>query len=255
MTEPVLGVTEKGALSDVLWGAAGTPKLTQDSMVANIYKTLWQQIVEGERQQGERFIETELVKELGVSRTPIRQALFQLQQAGLVEIGESRGFHVVIFEADDIRELYELRAVLEVAAVRAAVSAIPGLALERALEKSAALKTLSAPELSPAFLHFDVDFHHQLIAGHCGNRRLSEAIAGVRAQMSIFIAEGMYIPRGIEQAVAEHEIILEALKRRDDSAAAAAMESHLNRVKEMALTTFASARPRRVRRFQSAARR
>lgn len=242
--------TERETLSDVLWEAAGVPRPTQDSLVSSVYKTLWQQIVEGERQQGERFIETELVKELGVSRTPIRQALFQLQQAGLVVIGD-RGFHVVIYGESDIRELYELRAVLEVAAVRAAVPKIPQEALGRAAEKAAALGALSEPDLSPAFLHFDIDFHHGLIAGHCANRRLSEAVAGVRAQMGIFIADGTRVPQGTELAMAEHDEILAALEQRDAEAAAAAMARHLERVKGMALTSFAHSRTRRVRRFQS----
>ena len=251
MTVPVSAATERETLSDVLWEAAGVPRPAQDSMVSSVYKILWQQIVEGERQPGERFIETELVTELGVSRTPIRQALFQLQQAGLVEIGESRGFHVVIYGEKDIRELYELRAVLEVAAVRAAVPAIPEGALGRTQEKAAALGALSEPDLSPAFLHFDIDFHHGLIAGHCGNRRLSEAVAGVRARMGVFIADGTRVPKGTELAMREHAEILAALGQRDAETAAAAMARHLERVKEMALTSFAHSRTSRVRRFQS----
>lgn len=242
------------SVSEILWQATESRGTTQGSLVESVYKVLWQQIVEGERQQGERFIELELVKELGVSRTPIRQALFQLQQAGFVQIGENRGFHVVIFGADDIRELYELRGILEGAAIRLATPHIPKGALESALALTTQLAGTQEPELSPAFLHSDVDLHHQLVAGHCGNRRLREAIATLRAQMSLFIADGTRIPGGIESASVEHKDILEKLLARDAQAAETAMTAHIERVKTMALQAFATSRPPRLRRFQSLAR-
>ena len=241
-------------VSEVLWQATESQETAQGSLVESVYKVLWQQIVEGERQQGERFIELELVKELGVSRTPIRQALFQLQQAGFVQIGENRGFHVVIFDADDIRELYELRSILEGSAIRLATNRIPEEALHEAIKMTEVIENLQEPDLSPAFLHSDVDFHHQLIAGHCGNRRLREAIATLRAQMSLFIADGTRVPGGIENALAEHKVILEKLLERDAQAAETAMTEHIERVKTMALEAFATSRPPRLRRFQPIAR-
>lgn len=244
---------EQPTVSEVLWRATEQGS-EQGSLVESVYKALWQQIVEGERQQGERFIELELVKELGVSRTPIRQALFQLQQAGFVQIGENRGFHVVIFGAEDIRELYELRTVLEGAAIRLATPHIPEDALQGALGTLRQLEALHEPELSPAFLLSDVDLHHSLVAGHCGNRRLREAIATLRAQMSLFIVGGTRIPGGTTQALEEHKVILEAILARDPGAAEEAMTAHIERVKSMALDAFATTRPARLRRFQPLAR-
>ncbi len=248
------GTAEQGArwapVSEVLWQAMESPNTAQGSLVENVYKALWQQIVEGERQQGERFIELELARELGVSRTPVRQALFQLQQAGFVQVSDNRGFHVVVFGAEDIRERYELRAILEGAAIRLATAHIPGDALEQALALTRELMTMPEPERSPAFLHSDVDFHHQLIAGHCNNRRLREAIANLRAQMSLFIVDGTRVPGGIDRALAEHTVILERLMERDAAGAESAMTEHIERVKTMALEAFATSRPPRLRRFQ-----
>lgn len=241
---------ERQTMSEVLWQATEPQGAAPGSLVESVYKTLWQQIVEGERQQGERFIELELVKELGVSRTPIRQALFQLQQAGFVQIGENRGFHVVIFGAEDIRELYELRGVLESAAIRAATPQIPEALLRHALEEVGNLERMEEPHLSPAFLHSDIDLHHSLIADHCGNRRLREAIATLRAQMGLFIVGGTRVPGGTSQALEEHKLILEALLARDPKAADDAMTAHIERVKTLALDAFATTRPPRLRRFQ-----
>lgn len=234
-------------VSEVLWQA--DTRGHDHSRVGDVYRRLWQRIVEGEHQQGERLIENDLAQELGVSRTPVRQALFQLQQAGLVRADKNRGFHVVIFSADDIRDLYELRAVLEVATLRAAALHLTPAPLRETLMDIAALRQTPEPELSPRFLQSDIAFHHQLIAERSGNRRLAEALASSRAQMSIFIAGGTRIAGGIEKALNEHEQIAEALLCGDVDAAVGAMQHHLERVKNMALADFAALRPARVRRF------
>lgn len=240
-------VIDTPTISDVLWQA--DTKGRDQSRVDDVYKRLWQRIVEGEHQQGERLIENDLAQELGVSRTPVRQALFQLQQAGLVRADKNRGFHVIIFSADDICDLYDLRAVLELAALRAAAPHLTPAPLKEALEHIATLRQTPEPELSPRFLQSDIAFHHQLIAERSGNRRLAEALASSRAQMSIFIAEGTRVAGGIGKALSEHEQIAEALLRGDVDGAVGAMQRHLERVKNMALADFAALRPVRIRRF------
>lgn len=221
------------------------------SLVARVYETLWKQIVEGERLPGERLIDAELVDELGVSRTPIRHALYQLQQARLIEASTGRGFHVVLFDAEDVRELYDLRTILEVAAVRAAAPRIPEHDLRAAYDELQTMRQTPETEAGPRFLRSDVRFHHQLVAGNSGNRRLAEAVAAQRAQMSLFMVGGTRVPGGILAAIDEHETIIEVLLDGDVERAAAAMEQHVQRVKHDALRQL-NERPRRVRRMRLA---
>ncbi len=94
-------------------------------------------------------------------------------------------------------------------------------------------------------------FHHELIAGHCGNRRLVEAIAHQRARMGLFMVTGTRLPNGISAALDEHEVIARALLDRDSQRAASAMEQHLQRVKEDTLQQYALLRPPRVRRLRA----
>lgn len=237
-------------VSSVLWQAAAPFAQASDSLVAHAYETLWKQIVEGERQPGERLVDADLVGELGISRTPIRHALYQLEQAGLVEASPRRGFHVVIFSVDDVRELYDLRIILETAALRAALPRIPEADLLAALEEIHQLQQMPEPERSPLFLSSDMRLHHQLLAGNSGNRRLAEAIAQQRARMSIFLAGGTRLPNANTTALNEHQAIVEALAARDEAAATAALDQHLQRVKEDALREFASVRRPRVRRLR-----
>jgi DNA-binding GntR family transcriptional regulator len=239
------------ATSDVLWRAGAAGGTGGESLVAKVYETLWKQIVEGERLPGERLIDAELVDELGVSRTPIRQALYQLQQARLIEASTGRGFHVVLINADDVRELYDLRTILEVAAVRAAAPRIAPAALQAAYDEHQALRRLPEQDAGPRFLRSDVSFHHQLVAGNSGNQRLAESIAAQRAQMSLFLVGGTRVPGGIPTAIDEHLTVLEALLAGDIERAAAAMEQHVQRVKQDALTML-DERPRRVRRMRPA---
>lgn len=237
------------ATSDVLWQAGAAGGSNGESLVARVYETLWKQIVEGERLPGERLIDAELVDELGVSRTPIRHALYQLQQARLIEASTGRGFHVVLFDAEDVREMYDLRTILEVAAVRAAALRIAGAALRVAYQEHQTLRAMPESDAGPRFLRSDVGFHHQLVAGNSGNRRLAESVAAQRAQMSLFMVGGTRVPGAISTAIDEHVSVIEALLGGDVDRAAAAMEQHVQRVKEDALHML-DRYPRRVRRMR-----
>lgn len=241
------------AVSTVLWQAAPPLAQTSESLVAQAYETLWKQIVEGERQPGERLVDAELVTELGISRTPIRNALYQLQQAGLLAASPGRGFYVAILAVEDVSDLYDLRTILEVAAVRAATPRLAEEDLLAARDEIIRLQALSERTVGPQFLTSDVQFHQELLAGHSGNRRLAEAIAQQRARMSIFLARGTRLPGGIAAALAEHAVIVEALLERDGERAAATMEQHIQRVKEDALRALAAERQPRVRRIRSVA--
>ncbi len=242
---------EQYATSHVLWQLSAPSVQEQDSLVATVFETLWKQIVEGERQQGERLVANELARELGVSRTPIQQALYQLQQAGLVEATAGRGFHVVIFSATDIRDLYDLRIILELSATRLAIQHIPEQDLHAAGNMISILRRIPEAELGPRFLRSDVHLHHELIAGNCQNSRLAEAIASQRAQMSLFLVGGTRLPGGNTKAIDEHEEIIHCLYERDTDAAINAVERHIQRVKEDALRQFAILRPPRVHRLRA----
>lgn len=244
------GVNDRYATSHVIWQASNPAVSGESSLVGKVYEILWKQIVEGERRQGERLIDAELVEELGVSRTPIRHALYQLQEAGLVETSTGRGFHIVVFNAGDIRELYDLRTILEIAAVRAAASHIAEADLQTALAELVVLRDEPDPERGPRFLRADVQFHHKLIAGNSGNRRLAEAIASQRAQMSVFMVGGTRTPGGVSTAIDEHVHILRALIDHDVAGAVMAMESHIQRVKDDALRQIEVERPQRVHRLR-----
>lgn len=234
------------SLGDALWQTMVRFAGESPMLVDTIYRALWKQIVAGERQPGESLSDSELAAELGVSRTPVRQALHQLQRIGLVQTGPRRGFHVTIFHADDIRELYDLRTILEVAAVRAATPQLDRARLQLALAQIAALRAdmASGREISARLMRGEIDFHHDLIAASAGNRRLAEAIAQQRAQIGIFLVGGLRDLTLMAGALGEHDLIVRAMLDGDADRAAVAMEHHIQTMKERVLVRFAT--PRRT---------
>src|SRR6478609_12169202 len=88
-------------------------------------------ILEGELKPGERLRAEALAQRCGTSRTPIREALLQLEGQGLVEVEPNRGAVVRTFDRDDVRDLYEVRALIEPHAAARAATRIDGDALQR----------------------------------------------------------------------------------------------------------------------------
>src|SRR5215207_10446458 len=99
-------------LFDLLWG--GTPLPTA---VDHAFGVIWRQLITGEHKPGERLSDVDLAAQLGVSRTPVRQSLHRLAHYELVRFDPRRGFSVREFTAQDVHEMYDVRASLEALAV------------------------------------------------------------------------------------------------------------------------------------------
>lgn len=138
------------------------------SLAEQAAETIRSSIVSGELELGEALSETALAVRLGVSKTPIREAFLRLKTEGLVEIQPQRGTFVFDMTPEEVRDLGELREVLEIAAVRFAIrrrGALLADALEEAVARMRdALKGADVPQ----YKRIDADYH-QLIIDHAGN--------------------------------------------------------------------------------------
>ncbi len=222
---------------------AGSDALIQQSLLGKqVYDLLWQRIVSHQLQPGDKLSDLRLSQELGVSRTPVREALHQLAQEGIVRAESRRGFYVAHFSSEDVREVYEVRAALEVLAVRLA---LPRLSAADLAEAQADLDAVSRrvlagdPSASETFLAIDRAFHEMLVQA-ANNRRLSGLLAGVQAQLRVFQFYGIHFQSMMEMSLDHHQAILAALRARDRPAAEAAMERHIQEVKERVLAEFVS---------------
>jgi len=224
-----------------------TPSIDPNSPIRHtplgdqVYHLLWQRIVSHQLRPGDKLSDLHLSRTLGVSRTPIREALRRLVQDGIVRAENRRGFFVATFSSQDVREIYDLRTALEVLAVRLALPHLQDDALDaaqRALDEASQRIASGDERGHEQFLTIDRQFH-QLIVDSAQNRRLSAMLASLQAQLSIFQIYGVHFRELLDQSIRHHQTILRACKDRDRVAAEQAMEAHIQDVKAFVLIEFA----------------
>jgi len=207
-----------------------TTEITAPRTVAGLVaERLRAEIVAGERAPGSRLPQVEIARRLGVSTTPVREALAMLEREGLVRLHAQRGAVVFIPTVADLREHYEIRAALEaLAASRTAEVFEPEWAapLERLLDE------MRTGPPAARYLELNQRFHTTLYE-HCGRRKLVDMIATLRDASSAYL----HIYRAaadfpVKRLDAEHRAMLAACVARDPAAAAAATREHLERTVE-----------------------
>ncbi|MGR3570187.1 GntR family transcriptional regulator [Brevirhabdus sp.] len=187
------------------------------------YKRLMTELREGRLSPGERLRETELAERLGMSRTPVREAIRQLEADGIVSHIPRQGACIRSLDYAEVMELYEMRAVLEGTAARLAARVASDIELEELCDMNRGLASLgNAPE---AFT-LNRQFHAALLDA-AKNRFLTRSIHTLQKALMILGPTTLTEPERAARAVAEHRDVLEAIKMRDALAAEAAMRAHI----------------------------
>jgi len=214
------------------------------------YVHIQRKIASGEMRPGDAVSELALSKELGSSRTPIREAIGQLVAEGLLEQVHNRGAVVVQLTRQDIIDLYELREALEVYAVakvagqassRADLDRLSSLTneillLRDELEKSGGSE-LNAQQMH-RFVTADLSFHTLLIR-MAGNARITKLLNETRLLMRIFsIHRHGHTSALLERIHRYHSSVLKALARKDPDAAAKALSEHIKASQRERLEDF-----------------
>jgi DNA-binding GntR family transcriptional regulator len=188
-------------------------------------------ILTGEYGPDERLIEEQLAERLGVSRTPVRQALTMLEAEGLVEIEPNRGATVCSFSIDDVWDIYDLRAVLEGHAARRAAGRIERRELEYLRELTGEMEGLAGrfddhEEEIRALVGLNQEFHWTIVEAS-RNRRLGRLINRTVEIPLMFKAFFWYTPH--ERIISNHyhRQILEALEGGDADRAEIIMREHV----------------------------
>jgi len=196
---------------------------TSSSQIASMLR---QAIITGELKPGTRLREAELCESLNISRSPIREAFRILEPEGLIQITPNKGVIVVQLDERDLREIYELRMLLEVHAVRIACNQmtqedLDGLkALFQEMEKKLEIKDYVG------YLKVSHDFHEYYIK-KCENERLFNLFRILRNNiLGIQIFAYSYPDHSLD-SLEEHKKILTALRKRDANKAEAYLRKHL----------------------------
>ncbi|WP_435219085.1 GntR family transcriptional regulator [Streptomyces sp. bgisy034] len=176
--------------------------------------------------QGAFLSEQELADRIGVSRTPVREALLQLAAEDLVELVPKRGARVSPLTGREIRELMELRGIVERYAAQRLVAegGAPVAELRSLLERQ---RELTGADQAREFIAVDHRFHTVLVSA-VGNALLDRHYEGLRSRQVRAGVVALFNQQGCRQAVLqEHQAILDALEAGDAQAAWAAIDHHL----------------------------
>ncbi len=201
-----------------------------------VFTTLRQAILRGELKPGERLMEIQLANKLGVSRTPIREAIRKLELEGLVLMIPRKGAEVAEITEKNLRDVLEVREALEVLAVQLACDKMTEEQVTRLRGAAADFeKTIKSKDIT-LIAEADVKFH-DIVYEATDNNRLIQLLNNLREQMYRYRLE--YLKReSVRATVAlEHEELIEAIIQRDRDAASTNICKHIdNQVVEVART-------------------
>lgn len=213
---------------------------------SDVYRILRDRILRQELRAGEKLSDLRLSADLGVSRTPIREALHQLVQDGVVVAEPNRGFFVASYTRKDLEEIFDLRGALETFALRKAAADDHAAEYRQALFELQHAERLIANArthderlaAADAFLKTDRGFHSWIVST-ANNERLNAIVTGLWAQISIFQQVGAELPGWMEIALQQHHDIIDRLLDRDIDGAVAALEHHIEDMKVRVLADLA----------------
>lgn len=193
-----------------------------------VYRVLRQSLLMGEIPFGERLAEEHLAADLGVSRTPVREAIQRLHAEGLAERHNDGGYRPAIPDMFEIRELYEVRLALEVASIRR-----PGETGERhnpatldAIEQRWMELALDPPAPDPSFVLVDESFHEGLAAA-AGNESLVKVLQSVNARIRAVRMQDFLTEDRISATIDQHLGIVRAVRSDSIAVATARLTVHL----------------------------
>src|SRR5882724_7811071 len=219
VTRPFLG----GPIIDV------SPSLTQRAIEA-----VRLAIRNGAMVPGELYTVNQLATELGVSRSPVRDALLRLEETGMIKFERYRGFRLQLPGPGELAQIFAVRVALEIPAARRAANCATGeqIAVLRAEGEALRKAALADDELD--FMMHDQKLHG-LILDFAGNHYARKVIDNIRDATRLVGASTFHSFRTLVEVYQEHLPIVEAIAARDPAAASSAMYQHLRRTGDLLL--------------------
>lgn len=195
-----------------------------DSLAQGAYKSIRRAIQDGGLVQQQLYSENELASSMGMSRTPVREALIELEREGLVKIVPQRGFQLRALTAEEEREVFALRSVLEsFVAERLAKNVTPEAIQELTRLVNEQERLVDDPE---GFLACDEQFH-LLMPRLVDLERTHQMLVSLRGALWLMGSQALALPQRAPEVVVEHRAVVEAIAAGDAAAAARASRRHI----------------------------
>ena len=201
-----------------------------ESLAERAYDALMAAIAEGRLKPGQRVRETAFAEQLGISRTPIREALQRLARDGLLTLDARNGAKITELSLEAIQELYDLREILEGSAARFAALSAKANDLQR-------LEAILAKEAEhggdPVALAKLNKLFHKTLCEAANNRSLSEAVAAFSPTLLLLGPTTLAAGGRAGESQAEHRAIVAAVTAGDANKAETLMRAHIRRAREI----------------------
>jgi DNA-binding GntR family transcriptional regulator len=192
-----------------------------------VFNTLREAIISGELKPGERLMEVKLAEKMGVSRTPVREAIRKLELEGLVSMLPRKGAHVAELSAKDIMDVLEVRATLDGMATSLAAERITDEEIKDLSHIQVQFEGYTYKENLQGSIKKDVEFH-DLIYRASRNERLIQISSNLREQIQRFRVIYMKDYSNPKDLIKEHQCILEAISRHDVEGAKRYAQIHID---------------------------
>lgn len=199
-----------------------------------VCETLRDAIRKGILEPGERLMEVQIAEELGISRTPVREAIRKLEQEGYVIMMPRRGTYVSDISTNDVKEIFEIRSALESLATGLAARRIEPDELEKLQNLLVEIEGYIAKKDIEKIVETDIKFHG-LLYQVSRNERLVNIINNLKEQLARFRTLSMSYPGRLQETLEEHSEMVEAIANGDVSAARDAAEHHMERAEKTLL--------------------
>jgi len=202
-------------------------KTGSQPLSTNLYTELQEDILTGKLQPGEKLTEQKICNEYKVSRTPVREALRQLEMDGLIENIPNRGAFVLGLSAQDIEDMRVLRKAYEIQAVKWAIERITKEELSELEETFEFMEFYTMKNDINKMIHINTAFH-QIIYNATHNRMLKQLLTSYQVYLKYCNPSNYYAPDYLAEVLSEHRAIFNAFMANDAEGGALAMRIHMD---------------------------
>jgi DNA-binding GntR family transcriptional regulator len=223
---------------------AAVAPLLHESLGERVYRTVRELIMSQVYPPGSKLNVEQLCRDLGVSRTPVWDAMRRLESEGLVNTVPRHGVFVLNYGADGIRDLFAVRGALEALAVGQAARSLDEGARATLEASMTEMERAAAAGEMEAYSRAAIEFHDRVLIA-AGNPVLSRLLENVYAQILVLRLRSLYLPERLQSSVAEHRELFEAVRTGDAERGERLARAHARHVLQDALefTRRSEARP------------
>jgi DNA-binding GntR family transcriptional regulator len=211
--------------------------MSKKDLSTTVFYEIRDKILNFEILPGVKVPDKDIAEEMGISRTPVREALFRLAENGLIHAKPNRGFTVRTYTAKEVEDLYNMREALEGLAVKLTIRNINESKIKSFYDLMERYKNLLNTNDVLTFNKLDQEFH-DLIAKHSENEFLKQNLRSMHDKVWLIRRYLYFLPGTFQEAYEEHSNIIECVEKRNTNKAKAAMSQHILRAMKDIIRQF-----------------